>query len=565
MRVVSVFILSLLPLSAQQLPDAQILLEREANAFQSYVSYQYTEETTMQMTVMGNPVNVPMTIEVQAAKPNKLRMETKIGNVTNSLLISDGDTAWMYIPMLKQYSKLSGNEAALEAPRSQMIGDAAQIIASAVTRRSEAVDVDGMSHECWVVESRVAKQSMGGMEIQDPFYVIWVDKETGIALQRSVSGKMQGGPMPGSVETQMKSVKRALKFNEALSDSLFTFVPPADAKEADFINGAGAATAGFGLTPAPGRAVPPKNRQAPQPFPPPAKPPQPREPQADEPEAYVPFLNPIHREEASWPESAKEKSIQGMVQLLVIVNPQGHVSNAEALTGPEILRQPAIEAAKQWTFQPVLRDGRAVFAYTEATVDFMDHSKRITPQSIGLDVSQEMAAQQRIMEIQSRFPRSPAQVLADLEQDVTGRDGLERSLALPQLAKAAVAAGALDKALLYANELIASVGNGGWNNGNAVHDGNIVRGLVALRSGNIQLATKDLIEAGKTTGSPQLDSFGPNLILANELLEKGERDAVLEYLTLCRSFWKMGSSKLDAWINIIRAGGKPDFGANLLY
>src|SRR5262245_8713713 len=110
MRVVSVFILSLLPLSAQQPPDAQTLLEREANAFQSYVSYQYTEETTMQMTVMGNPVNVPMTIEVQAAKPNKMRMETKIGNVTSSLLISDGDTAWMYIPMLKQYSKLSGNE-----------------------------------------------------------------------------------------------------------------------------------------------------------------------------------------------------------------------------------------------------------------------------------------------------------------------------------------------------------------------------------------------------------------------------------------------------------------------
>jgi len=55
------------------------------------------------------------------------------------------------------------------------------------------------------------------------------------------------------------------------------------------------------------------------------------------------------------------------------------------------------------------------------------------------------------------------------------------------------------------------------------------------------------------------------LTLANELLEKGERDAVLEYLTLCKNFWKMGSSKLDAWINIIRAGGKPDFGANLLY
>jgi len=92
-----------------------------------------------------------------------------------------------------------------------------------------------------------------------------------------------------------------------------------------------------------------------------------------------------------------------------------------------------------------------------------------------------------------------------------------------------------------------------------------VRGLVALRGGNVQLAAKDLIEAGKITGSPNLSSFGPNMTLASELLEKGERDAVLEYLTLCKNFWTLGSSKLDAWINIIRAGGKPDFGANLLY
>jgi TonB family protein len=362
--------------------------------------------------------------------------------------------------------------------------------------------------------------------------------------------------MPGSVEMQTKSVKRALKFNEPLPDSLFTFVPPADAKESDILE-AGASALGFGLTP-PVPPTAPKPQQRLQP--PPAKPPQPGEP-----EAYVPLLNPIHQEEAERPESAKEKGIQGMVQLLVTVNPQGLVSDAEALTGPEILRKPAIDAVKQWTFQPVLRNGRAVFAYTEAMVDFMDHSKPNTPESTGLDVSQEIAAQQRIMEIESRFPRSPEQVLADLEQDVTGRDGLERNFALPQLAKAALAAGALDKASLYANELIASAGDSNWNKGNALHDGNMVRGLVALRSGNIQLAAKDLIEAGKTTGSPQLNSFGPNLTLARELLERGERDAVLEYLALCKNFWKSGSSKLDAWIDVIRAGGKPDFGANLLY
>jgi hypothetical protein len=93
----------------------------------------------------------------------------------------------------------------------------------------------------------------------------------------------------------------------------------------------------------------------------------------------------------------------------------------------------------------------------------------------------------------------------------------------------------------------------------------MVRGLVALRSGNVEQAAKDLIEAGKTTGSPQLDSFGPNMILASELLDKGQRDAVLEYLSLCKNFWKLGGARLDGWIDVIKSGGKPDFGANLLF
>jgi hypothetical protein len=55
------------------------------------------------------------------------------------------------------------------------------------------------------------------------------------------------------------------------------------------------------------------------------------------------------------------------------------------------------------------------------------------------------------------------------------------------------------------------------------------------------------------------------MTLASELLEKGQRDAVLEYLTLCKKFWTLGATQLDTWIDAIRTGGKPDFGANLVY
>jgi len=562
MRTASLMILSLLPLStyvsAQQLPDGKTLLDGESKALQSYVSYQYTEETTTRMSAAGTPMNITMTMQVQAVTPNKSRMEMKTGNQVSSVMISDGENSWVYIPMLKQYSKISGSDADLEKFGSTMAVDMAQVEANATTKGSESVDVDGTPHDCWVVESHVAKQSMGGMEIQDAVYTSWIDKQLGISMKTTMSGKMQGGPLPTGMEMRTTSVKHALTFNEALPYSLFTFVPPADAKETDLLAGLNADAPGFGLT-----SGAKTERKSPQTLQQPLA--QSKPPQAGEPQAFVPFLNPVKREEAEWPESAKAQGIHGFVSTLITVDPQGSVANAEALTGPEILRKPAVDAVKQWTFRPVLRGGHAVFAYTQATVDFTDFSKPVTPDSFSENIGEEMTASQRIQELQSRWPRSPAQVLADLEQDLGGRDDENRSYALPQLAKAAVAAGALDKASLYANELLTSAHAGDWNDGNAIHDGNMVRGLVALHSGNVEQAAKDLIEAGKTTGSPQLNSFGPNMTLASELLEKGQRDAVLEYLTLCKKFWTLGADRLDTWIDAIRTGGKPDFGANLMF
>jgi hypothetical protein len=62
-----------------------------------------------------------------------------------------------------------------------------------------------------------------------------------------------------------------------------------------------------------------------------------------------------------------------------------------------------------------------------------------------------------------------------------------------------------------------------------------------------------------------MNSFGPNVSLAKDLLEKGERDAVIQYLELCRKFWKMDNGRLDQWIKEIKAGKVPQFGANLVY
>jgi len=93
-------------------------------------------------------------------------------------------------------------------------------------------------------------------------------------------------------------------------------------------------------------------------------------------------------------------------------------------------------------------------------------------------------------------------------------------------------------------------------------------GRIALSEGYVAAAKRHLAESGKTPGSPQLNSFGPDLVLASELLQKGERDAVLAHLDKIAVFWANPDDnprlaaehqkKIDAWKRTIRTGQIPD-------
>jgi len=138
---------------------------------------------------------------------------------------------------------------------------------------------------------------------------------------------------------------------------------------------------------------------------------------------------------------------------------------------------------------------------------------------------------------------------------------------LEHLARAAYEAGNYDKAAHYADESLkaAALNKPGWQTGNTINHANITLGRIALKKGNKKKAEEYLLKAGDTPGSPQLNSFGPNMSLAQELLKAGNRKAVLQYFDLCRNFWKSGGSQLDEWTKQVKAGQKPEFGANLYY
>jgi tetratricopeptide (TPR) repeat protein len=165
-------------------------------------------------------------------------------------------------------------------------------------------------------------------------------------------------------------------------------------------------------------------------------------------------------------------------------------------------------------------------------------------------------------------PTTPQQRFDEAKNELrNAQSEEERFYALNDAAKEGFVLGKTDEARSHAEELLNLLPKykDNWNYGNAVQDANLVLGRIAVLEGQLDDAKQFLIKAGQSPGSPQMDTFGPNMSLAKDLLEKGETDVVLQYFDLCRKFWEMDNGNLDHWTRDVRAGKIPDFGANLVY
>ena len=159
-------------------------------------------------------------------------------------------------------------------------------------------------------------------------------------------------------------------------------------------------------------------------------------------------------------------------------------------------------------------------------------------------------------------PDVAAKVLDLFESAYELSEGTGRGHLLEDLAKAAFAAGKTEQAREYADAMLSNAPDD-WNFGNRIHHGHLTLGRIALAEGNLEKAKARLLMAGQTPGSPQLNSFGPNMALARDLLGLGEREVVLNYFELCSKFWN--TERLADWTVLAKEGRMPDFGANLIY
>jgi TonB family protein len=72
-----------------------------------------------------------------------------------------------------------------------------------------------------------------------------------------------------------------------------------------------------------------------------------------------------------YPEDAKAAHITGAVVLSGVIDTHGKVSDLNVVSGPELLRQAAMDAVSQWIYKPYLLNGKPVEVVTTMTVHFM--------------------------------------------------------------------------------------------------------------------------------------------------------------------------------------------------
>jgi tetratricopeptide (TPR) repeat protein len=138
-------------------------------------------------------------------------------------------------------------------------------------------------------------------------------------------------------------------------------------------------------------------------------------------------------------------------------------------------------------------------------------------------------------------------------------DILKSSL-LPLMAKAALAADDLDKAVKYANQMLETAGEreNSLQKGDYIYTGNSILGLVSVQKGDLESADEYLLNAGETPGSAGL-TIGPDMSLAKVLLSRGHRDTVLAFLKKIQKFSDSNLSHVGQWIQEMEEGKIPDF------
>jgi protein TonB len=78
----------------------------------------------------------------------------------------------------------------------------------------------------------------------------------------------------------------------------------------------------------------------------------------------------IHKVDPVFPQLAKQARVQGTVQVEAIIAVDGHMRDVRAVSGHPLLIPAAIEAVRQWIYEPTVLNGERVEVSAPITVNF---------------------------------------------------------------------------------------------------------------------------------------------------------------------------------------------------
>jgi protein TonB len=78
----------------------------------------------------------------------------------------------------------------------------------------------------------------------------------------------------------------------------------------------------------------------------------------------------IQKTAPAYPQMAREARVSGTVVIQATISKTGEIQNLHVVSGPTMLRQPALDAVKTWRYKPYLLDGEPVEVETTVSVNF---------------------------------------------------------------------------------------------------------------------------------------------------------------------------------------------------
>ena len=78
----------------------------------------------------------------------------------------------------------------------------------------------------------------------------------------------------------------------------------------------------------------------------------------------------VHSVPPEYPLLAKAQHVSGGVTIDALIDASGRVTKMQVMSGPALLEQAAMDALRQWKYQPAMLDGKAVPIHLTVTIQF---------------------------------------------------------------------------------------------------------------------------------------------------------------------------------------------------